>query len=298
MANDSIQQISVFIYGLIDPRDGQLRYVGKTKNSLKSRLLAHVSDVRRGRTYIPRHKWLCDLLLAGEFPEIVELDRVASDAWQEAEQFWIGYLRFVGLPLLNGTIGGDGTIGHKMSEEIKKKLSDGATKRYQNPNERRRTGAAVKRGQDTDSYRAYMRERAAKCTPESLAKLHEGTRRYCRSEEGRKAIADRMRGKVVSEATRKILSEQRLGVKLPIETRLKMAASRLGRKHSEATKAKMRAAINRDASSLRTRERWLDPEYVAKQAAVNRSAKLKSKWADPMWRAERLERQRAARAKT
>lgn len=297
MADDTIQQVSVFIYGLVDPRDGQLRYVGKTKNSLRSRLLAHISDVRRGRTYIPRHKWLCDLLLAGESPEIVELDKVTSDEWQEAEQFWIGYLRFVGLSLLNGTIGGDGAVGHKMSEEVKKKLSDGAIRRYQNPNERRRTGAAVKRGQDTDSYRAHMRERAAKCTPESLAKLHEGTRRCCRSEEGRKAIADRMRGKVVSEATRKILSEQRLGVKLPIETRLKMAAARVGRKHSEETKAKMRASFDPEAAAARTRERWLDPEYVAKQASAKRSDKLKAKWDDPTWRAERLEQQRAARVK-
>ncbi|TIW20355.1 MAG: GIY-YIG nuclease family protein [Mesorhizobium sp.] len=43
----------VSIYGLVDPRSGEVRYVGKTKGNLHSRLNGHLGDVRRGRVYIP-----------------------------------------------------------------------------------------------------------------------------------------------------------------------------------------------------------------------------------------------------
>lgn len=80
------------IYHLVDPRDGSVRYVGKTRGPLRRRLSAHL---RRGRR---RHdgwrRWLTELAALGQVPAIVPVrevpprrDKLAeyeaiSDAWR------------------------------------------------------------------------------------------------------------------------------------------------------------------------------------------------------------------------
>jgi len=56
----------VQIYGLLDPRTDELKYVGKTTGTLSYRLRSHINDVTRGRVYIPRHRWIKDVLSNGE----------------------------------------------------------------------------------------------------------------------------------------------------------------------------------------------------------------------------------------
>src|SRR6266852_3292144 len=82
------------IYGLIDPRDGTLRYVGKTISSPQARLNGHIAE-----GLAPRYRrhvvcWIMALLAAGVRPKMVEIETVPSgENWEEAEQFWIAYLR-------------------------------------------------------------------------------------------------------------------------------------------------------------------------------------------------------------
>ena len=91
------------IYGLIDPQVNQLRYIGKTTQTLAERRKSHV--VARTLHY-PVNRWVKKLFDAGVKPDIVEIERVEDD-WQEAEQFWISYYRFIGADLLNLAPGGD-----------------------------------------------------------------------------------------------------------------------------------------------------------------------------------------------
>ena len=89
-----------FIYGLRDPRDGAMRYVGKADRP-RRRLVRHV--VRRHEESA-KAKWVRELFEFGLRPVLEILEEVYIDAWQDAERRWIA--SFDGL--LNAHDGGNG----------------------------------------------------------------------------------------------------------------------------------------------------------------------------------------------
>ena len=80
------------IYGLSDPRDGSLRYIGKTHKRREWRLAEHIEHAREGDSR-PVYDWIRTLLQAGTEPEIFVWRRIPADAdWRQAERdaiaFW------------------------------------------------------------------------------------------------------------------------------------------------------------------------------------------------------------------
>jgi hypothetical protein len=116
------------IYGLCDPRNGELRYVGVATNP-KNRLSSHLSIRHNDKTY--RANWLRSLRAAGAAPEQFEIERVSDDDWSECERFWIAYFRGLGCRLTNRTAGGEG--GLHPSAETRAALSAAAKKRSTYP---------------------------------------------------------------------------------------------------------------------------------------------------------------------
>lgn len=113
----------VTIYGLIDQRDNQLRYVGKTGLSVKRRLSEHIYGASRPGGRTRSKKWIHCLIKNGLQPDVVVLEEVISGGdWVEAEQFWIAYFRMIGADLCNHTLGGEGHHGLTPSaDNIEKK---------------------------------------------------------------------------------------------------------------------------------------------------------------------------------
>lgn len=115
----TMQPQTVSIYGLIDPRTNQLRYVGKTKRSTSHRRYEHVcASHLKAKSH--KNHWIESLLRDGERPESVVLEEVTESEWEEAESFWIQYMKFIGCNLVNSTSGGDGV--HNPSAEIREKI--------------------------------------------------------------------------------------------------------------------------------------------------------------------------------
>lgn len=109
------------IYGLIDPRTGMLRYIGKTDN-ISHRMISHHS-FRTPSTH--KECWLHELrqLLIG--PEVFIVENVNCDNWEEAERYWIEQFKFMGADLTNGTNGGDGgPPSHEARLKISRKMRD------------------------------------------------------------------------------------------------------------------------------------------------------------------------------
>lgn len=97
-----------FIYGLKDPRTGDIRYIGKSIRPLE-RLENHINEPA---TKCHRSNWLKELKRLGLRPDMVLLEMVVGEwPWQEAERFWIARGRALGWPLTNNTDGGDGVCG-------------------------------------------------------------------------------------------------------------------------------------------------------------------------------------------
>lgn len=104
MAGNGEHGQASYIYGLKDPRDGLIYYVGKS-NHPERRKREHLEDAT---TNAARVGWLNDLKAACLEPELVILERVDRNDWQRAEVYWIAKGYEDGWPLVNIAKGGGG----------------------------------------------------------------------------------------------------------------------------------------------------------------------------------------------
>lgn len=95
---------NAYIYALLCPTTGCVRYVGKA-NDPKKRLLSHCRDSRRRRT--PVLDWIRGLGRRGEVPRLEVLACAITSNWQSLERQIIDQYRKDGCPLLNVADGGD-----------------------------------------------------------------------------------------------------------------------------------------------------------------------------------------------
>lgn len=111
----------VYIYTLSD-ENGNIRYVGKTKQYLKQRLYSHIKECETNRKSY-KISWIKSLLEMGKRPKIEILDQVDEQNWEYWEKYWINQLKIWGFKLTNLTEGGQGGNGYKHSEESRQKMS-------------------------------------------------------------------------------------------------------------------------------------------------------------------------------
>lgn len=129
------------VYVLCDPRETdpvrRIRYVGVTHKEPSYRLAKHIDDVKWGKGQTHKKNWIKNLLTVDLSPtiEIVDPGTEAS-AWGRSEMSWIDYFRQKGCPLTNTTKGGEGSAGHTMSEESRRKMSEAQRQRMANPESR------------------------------------------------------------------------------------------------------------------------------------------------------------------
>jgi len=159
--------MSWHIYSLTDPRDGRVRYVGKTTRP-KGRLHSHICEAIRGRQENHRTHWVRSVIEAGHFPTMSILESGEGD-WQAAEQKWIKTLRDAGCNLVNSTDGGDGV--YNPTPEVRAKIGAASRVRRDSPETKAKKSAASK-ARWTPEYRAKWAETRRKLwqTPEYRAK--------------------------------------------------------------------------------------------------------------------------------
>lgn len=96
--------MNMFIYVLIDPRDGGIRYVGQTKRTLDWRLRQHVAAGRGvGLGERPVARWIREVLDHGLLPSIAIVEQTTVAEADAAELRWIQRLEADGHPLTNMT---------------------------------------------------------------------------------------------------------------------------------------------------------------------------------------------------
>ena len=175
------------LYILTDPRAPlEIRYVGITSRPLSERFSEHLYIARHGGT---NHRccWIRKLLREDIQPQIELIDVLPTwEAACEAEIREIRILTDDGYKLVNGTFGGDGGLGMKVSDLTKKKISETNKGRTHSPEAKRKIGEA-----------------------------HKGNK-YCLghkcSDETKQKISNATKGKIVSLETRQKLSDSHKGV--------------------------------------------------------------------------------------
>lgn len=86
------------VYSLSDPFTKEIRYIGKTSKSLKSRLIEHKVEKRKN---CPKCKWIQALRKKKTFPLIEAIEICDLGEGQSIEKFWIEQCRQWGFNLLN-----------------------------------------------------------------------------------------------------------------------------------------------------------------------------------------------------
>jgi hypothetical protein len=146
----------ISIYGLADPRDGRVRYVGKANDPAR-RLKAHLREMRR-RT--PLYDWIGSLRKVGITPSLRVLEIVHSGDWQEAEKRQIAAHRAAGARLLNIADGGDEPYCDKETRaQNGRKVA--ATRDPRIWHIKRAMGYAIKAGTLSEESREKLRRAAA-----------------------------------------------------------------------------------------------------------------------------------------
>lgn len=113
------------IYILIDPCNGEVRYVGKTIRKPKHRLTEHNS----GQCGAYTRNWIKSLQGIGESPIMEVIDEVGKD-WEFWEMHYISLYKSWGFKLTNISIGGDkSSLGYKHISEDLIKIGE-ASKRF------------------------------------------------------------------------------------------------------------------------------------------------------------------------
>jgi len=104
---------TTFIYALKDPRDNQIRYIGKANDPIK-RFSNHINKCRDKNTH--KRNWINNLRDEKLKPILEILEEVPIDNWIYYEKIYIKKYIMEGCDLMNYTEGGDGcTFGNKTS---------------------------------------------------------------------------------------------------------------------------------------------------------------------------------------
>lgn len=233
-----------YIYALVDPRNSSIRYIGKSIDPIK-RLKGHLND----KASTKKARWIKSLLKYGLKPEVVILELVDNDKWQEYERKWIAYYK--SNLLTNHTDGGEGLSNPSL--EVRVKLSN------------------IQRIRMTDpSYRSkiYTKERSAKIskankgrckTPEHVAKLWQNKPGWKQSDEAKRKISASLTGKTHSEKTKRKMSLASLGNKRGIGNKSRTGQTQSAEermKKSLATKGRPKSPEWKEKARIAALKRW------------------------------------------
>jgi hypothetical protein len=278
------------IYSLSDPRDGVVRYIGKTEDA-KRRLMAHVNEAIVSKEENHRLHWIRKLIASSIELTMMILEEGVGDGWVEAEKKWIKHFRDSGVSLVNGTDGGDGLCNP--SKETRDKISKSRLGKPRLPETREkialnnRSSEKRKRMSNLFRGRPLSLETRAKIsksrlgmklspeTREKLSKAHKGKKRPPRSEEWRARQSISQLGRVVSSETREKMSVSHKGKPLSSigresvamanrspEKRAKQSIAIRGRKHSHETCVKISNANRLRVISPETRAKMIASRYA------------------------------------
>lgn len=228
-----------FIYALVDPRDGVVRYVGKTIKKLERRLAGHLNEKKDTRKF----RWIQTLLQDGLTPKIKLIDTVPSESWEEHEIKWIAWHKANGFDLTNTTSGGDGV--HDMTQESRDKVAR-ATKKRMNDSAFRAKIFTVER-----SKKISLAQKGVPHSAEHVANLPQNQKGYKHREDFKKKVSLGLMG-----------NKLRLGKPITAENKEKIAVKLRGNQH---TKGRVMPEHEKVQRSLAQKGRPKTTEHREKQ---------------------------------
>jgi hypothetical protein len=268
-----------YIYGLVDPRDGETYYVGKSDEP-QERFKRHLRDGKREEG--AKGKWIAELLDLGLEPELVVIEAVAADSWEEHEVAVIAEHRIKGAPLLNVAPGGNApVIPEEMYQdpEWRKAVARRMRDHWADEEARRQhVGGLLAAWDGNDDRKAWLSEfNAGRQEDPEYRERHRQAVLDSRTDEVRESISAAKVELYSNPQERELQSER---MKRWIEEHPDEAMARVEHMNE-------------------ARLAWLETEEgkaAWEEANEKRRKTLKAKWADPEFRRAQLARRRSSEA--
>lgn len=288
------------IYALVDPVSRVIRYIGKASDP-EQRYAAHLLCKTRARS----RNWIKGLLTTGLKPKMILLEEIPDEEANDAERFWIAFVKSSGAELLNLTNGGDGgrmpveviermktTKRAKLTPEYREMLSAAHRGKKQPPETIAKRSASIMGRKFTDETRRKISEakkgyrhppeviariadklKSREQAPEQIAhleRLHQSNKGRKLSPEHAAKLAASNKTRIISDETREKMRTSHLGQKQSPELIEKRAAALRGLPRSDAVKASMSAGWAR-RRTLGLKKASPSPETVAKRAEATKA---------------------------
>lgn len=126
-----ISEEKVIIYGLFEcDKSEEIRYIGKTTKSIRTRLSEHKYSSKRKKSY--KDKWMQSVYNKNKKIDIKIIEIVNENNWEERERFWIKFYKNKGCKLTNLQIGGQ--LGPRGGGKIKYFITYEECKKWINKN--------------------------------------------------------------------------------------------------------------------------------------------------------------------
>lgn len=249
------------IYALVDPRDGSVRYIGKSSSGLyRARAHSSVCVLSKDRNTRKR-VWIESLQAEGLSYQSHVLEEVPSQQELDArEVFWIAEAKRLGADLFNMTEGGEGTYGYVPTAEARARAS-AAKKGIPLSSEHR---AAIARAMNEPAMKLKLSigHKTSPLEKASRSRIAEARRGSKASVETRAKMSAAHKGRIFSaEHIANLVKARARQPPCSVETRAKISAARTGNTASESARAKMSAA---------RKGKPLAPAHREKIAAANR----------------------------
>ena len=256
-------QNPTIIYGVCDPRTGELRYVGKTSDTLKRRLVEHLWTKDTDRTH--RGYWFRKLKKDGITPDIFEIETIAPGAcWKAAECFWIAYFRSIGCRLVNQSKGGGGGTG---ALTVEHRAAISRANKHPLTDEHKAAIGRANKGRPSIWLGKHLPEETKKkigdanrgktkvMTPEWRANISKGHIGLVKSEETCARLSTALTGKPKSAKHKRNLSIAMQGKTLTDEHKEKLSKAGKGRVKSAEWRKRIGYALRGRVVSEETRKR-------------------------------------------
>lgn len=155
-----------FIYSLLRPITGNVKYIGKSDNP-QNRLKCHIRSAATGQTIHATSRWIVGLLGDGKSPVLKVLEEFTAERrWQDAEKMAIAQHIAAGCKLTNSTSGGQGL--NLVRKEDRLALAASMSAAWNRPGAREVRCAALIAGNAKPE--AVANRRAAAANPETKVK--------------------------------------------------------------------------------------------------------------------------------
>lgn len=239
-----------FIYALVDPRDNQIRYIGKTDNP-ERRLAMHMRD----KDICHRTNWLKGLIAVGSKPAMTIIEEVAEgQSWEDRERHWIAHYRSLGCKLTNMTDGGEqgpDCTGKKLpkSEQWRKNITAMLTERNKSPKMRE------------ISRQSGLKNKGRKKSQETIEKHRQWmTGRKIHTDETKKALAERNKTRdynpdIMKNNSRELWDDPVKGS----EMRAKLIERNKSKEFREIVSKKAKERNTSEVMRERSKSAWDDP---------------------------------------